>query len=83
MALTSCSTLLGGPKEETVPNSVVKKLTSYEKIAVLGYNTSRGLDDRLLDSTIKEPFSIAQPMDTMSNMGTNVGMASNDLKFPM
>lgn len=55
IALTSCASL-GGGAEKPLPASIVKELKEAKTVAVLGYNTSKGLDDRLLDEAIKAPL---------------------------
>ncbi|HKL86066.1 MAG TPA: hypothetical protein VJ861_07015 [Treponemataceae bacterium] len=52
-ALTSCASM-GTPRE--VLASEFEELREAKTIAVLGYNTSKGLDDRLLDNAIKSPL---------------------------
>ncbi len=53
--LGSCSSLRDG-KEQRTPKSVVSTLQSARRVAVLGYNTSHGLDDRLLDNAVSSPM---------------------------
>jgi len=71
--LASCASLGGGSKEKAPPASVVTALKEAKTIAVLGYNTSKGLDDRLLDDAIKSSlFDISLEISIQ-----------NDLKFPI
>ena len=60
LSLSSCLTTKG-PKP--TPKHVVKELTSAKKIAVLGYNSSIGLDDRLLDDLKTGLFDISLDID--------------------
>lgn len=56
IAITSCASLGGGSKEKPLPASIVKELKEAKTIAVLGYNSSKALDDRLVDGAIKAPL---------------------------
>lgn len=58
--LSSCLTT-AGPKP--TPKHVTKEISSAKKIAVLGYNSSIGFDDRLLDNLKKGFFDITLDVD--------------------
>ncbi len=74
IVLTGCA-VGSGAREVPPPPSVVNELQSAKTVAVLGYNTSKGLDDRLLDDFIRSGIF---------DIDLSVDMSLEDtIKFPV